>query len=433
MAGYNKTPCYTTVVHVVPSLEQGGLQRGLVNWLGLTSRDSWRHVVCTLDEAGPLAAELPSHVELASVAKKEHGRFAAVQLAHVIRRTKADLVHARNWPTWFDSVVACRLASRGSQPDSCAGRTVERHNLNRRFERRPQLVLGFHGLETPHGFSGRRRLMGRCLGLRKYHFTTVSQAARRQLSDDLGISPEQILTIANGIDYRQFKPASPAEKQTVRSKLGMSDDDFVIAMVGSLYPVKGHSTVIDALALAAEAVPRLRLLVAGDGPLRPVLQKKSANLPAKASIRWLGTVKNPVETLHAADIFVNASRYEQISHAVLEAMGCGLPMVVTAVGDHADIVGHGQGGLVVSPDDADALAHALITLASDDRRRKKFGAESRRRVARLGDPFRVAREYQRFYESRLRLPQSNLTEVTPCAESPVSFPIERYHSKTVTP
>jgi len=358
--------------------------------------------------AGPLADELPDDVDVVALQARGKSRWAAMKLAWIIRRYRPRIVHARNFNTWLDAALACRLA----------------------WPEVPTLVLGFHGRESPEPFSRRERRRAAWFRLASHPFTSVSHAGRRQLIEQLQVPDDRITVLINGVDTAAFSPPTPHERNEARRTLGLADDEFTILMVSALVPVKDHGTALDALNRVAESIPRCRLLIVGGGPLRGELESRAQSVADKLTVSFLGRLHNPIGALHAADLFLSTSRYEQMSNALLEALACGLPIVATDVGDTARIVEHGRGGLIVPAGDVDAVGRAIVQCAADTVLRQRLGLYARQRVER---DFRIedtSSTYDEFYRSLIR---SQQREGPSCAESPASSPIAPWTPTTGTP
>ena len=155
---------------------------------------------------------------------------------------------------------------------------------------------------------------------------------------------------------------------------------YVLA-VGRLHLQKGHDVLIKAFALASRRLPGWTLVVAGEGELRGELEGLSSYLGISDRVRWMGLVEDPYFLYRHADIFAMPSRYEGLGNALIEAMGCGLPPIVTdASPGPLRYVEDGITGLVVPVDDEVALADAIVSLAQDYELRRALGENAARRV-----------------------------------------------------
>ncbi len=142
---------------------------------------------------------------------------------------------------------------------------------------------------------------------------------------------------------------------------------------------RGHG-LLKATALACHEAPRLRVWIAGEGPLRRSLEEEHRSLGLGTAVRFLGFRDDVNDLLRAADLFVVSSYLEGMGTATLDAMAAGLPVVATRVGGIPEIVESELSGLLVPPRDPGALAAAMVRLANDAALRARFGEGGRVRV-----------------------------------------------------
>jgi glycosyltransferase involved in cell wall biosynthesis len=165
--------------------------------------------------------------------------------------------------------------------------------------------------------------------------------------------------------------------------------------VARLVPQKGIDILLKASAIALQHLTGWRLAMIGDGPLREQLQALAQELGIAERIDWLGEVNDPFPYLRAAQFFVSTSRFEGSPNALLEAMSCGLAAIVTdASPGPLELIGNGEAGLIVPPNDVEATAAAIIRLAIDGELRASFGkaAEQRSEPHQLETAFATWRE-----------------------------------------
>jgi glycosyltransferase involved in cell wall biosynthesis len=211
-------------------------------------------------------------------------------------------------------------------------------------------------------------------------FLALSDGLGRQLAARLGLPPQRVLAIPNGVDFAEADRALAVTRGPARRWLGLFPPDIGIACVGRLHRQKGIAHLLAAFHTLLQTQPTARLLLAGDGPERRALASTVAGLRLGSFVRFLGTVQSPWPLLAGADIFALPSLWEGMPNALLEAMAAGLPSVATTVGAVPEMVTQGREALLVPPGDAGALAGALADLAGSPSRRREMGALARRRV-----------------------------------------------------
>jgi glycosyltransferase involved in cell wall biosynthesis len=150
-----------------------------------------------------------------------------------------------------------------------------------------------------------------------------------------------------------------------------------VITVGRLVEQKGVDVLLAAWAKAVVVLPSWRLALVGDGPLAGKLKEQVRKLGIADSIDWIGHVSDPFPYLRGARFFVMTSRFEGTPNALLEAMACGLPAVVSdSSPGPCELIGTGEdaAGLIVPVEDAEATAEAIIRLARDESLRKRSGS-----------------------------------------------------------
>lgn len=144
--------------------------------------------------------------------------------------------------------------------------------------------------------------------------------------------------------------------------------------VTRLVEQKGVDILLKAAAQAFEHLPQWRLAIVGDGPLQAKLKLLASELGIETRVDWHGHVEDPIALIRSADVFVLTSRFEGSPNALLEAMACGLPSIVSnASPGPVELMGT-EAGLIVPTENIGATARAMITLAQDQEMRKRLGA-----------------------------------------------------------
>jgi glycosyltransferase involved in cell wall biosynthesis len=228
----------------------------------------------------------------------------------------------------------------------------------------------------------------------------VSRAAQLQ-HKTLGYSLENSCVIPNGIDVTEFVPSNEA-RLSVRSELGLPENAFLIGIMGRYHPTKDHSNFLRAAALLSRLHPEAHFLLTGrkvDRENRTLCQSIQ-ELGLERQTHLLGERHDMPRLAASLDVFSLSSYVESCPNVIGEAMSCGVPCVVTDVGDAAWILGNT--GRVVPPRDPGALAAAwkeMIDLGP--RGRQALGREARSRVIERFTLKSVAARYDALYENAL--------------------------------
>lgn len=192
----------------------------------------------------------------------------------------------------------------------------------------------------------------------------------------------KVRLVPRGVDHRRFHPEAPA-RLGLRSSLGIGAEELVVACVAHLLPVKGQITLVQAM---AEAPPTTVWLAGAplDETYAAQVAAAAAALPLGRSVHLLGEVEDVPALLVEADVFVLPTwrrwRMEGCPVALLEAMASGKACVATDVPGSRDLVVDGESGLLVAPEEPEALSAALRRLATSPELRRRLGQKARRRV-----------------------------------------------------
>jgi glycosyltransferase involved in cell wall biosynthesis len=175
----------------------------------------------------------------------------------------------------------------------------------------------------------------------------------------LGYPAQKTVVISNGIDTKRFRP-DPKARDRIRAEWGVTEHEKLIGLVGRLDPMKDHSNFLNAAALLVREGKQFRFVCVGDGPIeyRASLQKLARTLGLEEYIIWVSARADVSDIYSALDLLVSSSSFgEGFSNVIGEAMACGVPCVVTNVGDSAWVVG--DQGKVVPPKNPVALRSAI--------------------------------------------------------------------------
>ena len=244
-----------------------------------------------------------------------------------------------------------------------------------------------------------------------------SRAARENLVDRFGLSPEHTLYLPNAIESSRFKPGDAQQRAALRGRLGWRDDELVILIVSSFKEQKYPLGVVRALSKAANAGVRFRACWAGAPQPQPAFDEtKSLALRlglGPERLDFLGQ-RNDVDDLYrACDVVLLYSLWEGTANVIHEAQATGRPVVATDVADASDYVIPGETGWLVVPKDDDGLATVLAeVVVTDGSTLTRMGEEGYRRMLALDrGPDGIARRVEEVYAQLLKLPATNRREV----------------------
>lgn len=202
---------------------------------------------------------------------------------------------------------------------------------------------------------------------------TSAESIRQEMIHRNRMSPNKIIAIPAGIDEKKF--SLDRDLPDIRSKLGLSEGDFVVGIVAVIRSWKGHKYLIDAISLLKNHIPNIRLLIVGDGPIRTEIEQKIAQDGLAGHIILTGHQANPVSYIKTMDVVVLPSySNEATSQALPQAMAMKRPVIATNVGGLPEVVINKQTGLLVPPSDAVSIAAAIKQLYDDPSLRQQLAA-----------------------------------------------------------
>lgn len=346
------------IAHIVYSLGTGGLENGLVHLINRIPPDRYRHAVVCLTESGPFAQRIVRPgVEVISLGGGQGHDFRLYwKLWRVLRSLGPTIVHTRNLATLEAQIPAFFLPG-------------------------VKTIHGVHGRDIfdLEGRNRRYNLLRKMLRPLVGRYITVSRDLRDWLIRAIGVPPGKVVQIYNGVDHERFAPGPVPARLAPAGFL--PEGALVIGTVGRLAGVKDQASLLEAFQRLVSRHPApLRLVIAGDGPLRPSLEAQARKLGIASQV-WITGDRNDVpEILRLFDLFALPSLGEGISNTILEAMASGLPIVATRVGGNPELVTEGENGLLVPSGDPAALAAALARLLGDPALRVAMGKAGRQRI-----------------------------------------------------
>ena len=363
------------IVHVVDSLELGGLERVVTDLAIDQAGAGHRVVVFTLAGGGGFEADLAAAGVPVVVGGKQHTLDTGVlrALRRAVIDGNADIVHAHNFvPNYYAALaLAWPSGRRRVLVNTC-------HNMGSRLSNRRLRWL--------------YRLSLACTA----RVAMVGQQVFDHYVEAGFVKPERAEVVLNGIPITRHA-AGPGARAAARAALGLSPDAMVIGSVGRLVTLKHHRLLLVQMVELAASHPAVELVLIGEGPLRAELEALAEALGISDRVYFPGARDDVAQLLPALDIFALPSLTEGLSIALLEACAAGLAIVATSVGGNPEIIADGRNGRLVPPDDGAAMRIALAALLDDAALRARFGAAARDWVAAHGSIEAMRRHHDNFY------------------------------------
>ncbi len=292
--------------------------------------------------------------------------WTARTLAQAVKHYDIDILHAHTSHAHTAACLACRLAGRGKVV------------VHRRVD-----------------FPPKAKIINRWKYRLPDHYIAVCQRVA-EVMEAFGTPASKISVVHSSIDLARFD-VDPIG----RGALGIPEGIPLLGNVAALVGHKDQANLLAAMPRVLKAIPELRLVIAGEGELRPALEKQIAELGIGHCVTLLGNRDDVPRILRTLDAFVLSSYAEGIGGCTIEALACRLPVVATAAGGVGEVIENEVTGLLVPVRDADALAEAIIRLFKEEALAKQLAAKGEARVHEQFTVETLVDKTIRVYESLL--------------------------------
>lgn len=346
---------------LIPTLDRSGAEKQLMLLATHLPRDEFNVQVMTLDRGGPYAAPLADQrIPVINVGKRRKLDLSAFRrLRQLLAEREPDILHS-----WLFSANTYGRLVAGGRP---------------RF----RVVVSERCVDTWK--SGWQFWLDRRLIPRTDRLLANSDSVAA-FYQNLGFPADRMVVIPNGVE----RPPPPGiDRRQLLATLNLPPETRLACYIGRLARQKRVETLLWAIQVLRQADPRASLLIIGDGPERDRLQQYARDVECAAHVRFLGHRDDAAQLLQLCDVFWLASDFEGMSNSLLEAMACGLPVIVSNIPPNRELVQHGVHGYLI--DDGDGVGYAQYS-------RKLF--EDPPLAARLGESGRLRIE-QEFPVSRM--------------------------------
>jgi sugar transferase (PEP-CTERM/EpsH1 system associated) len=373
------------IVHVIHYLGVGGLENGLVNLINHIPSERYRHAIVCLKGYSDFSKRITrKNVKIVALNKREGLDFSLyVNLFKTLKELKPDIVHTRNLATIEGQVIAtaARIRTR---------------------------IHGEHGRDVfdLHGKNLKYNLLRRTIRPVIDHFIAVSKDLENWLINTIGVIPNRIDQIYNGVDSYTFYPRNKRPGNNIGPEGFFTEDSFVIGSVGRMAAVKDYPNLVRVfLKLLKEEAAlqnRLRLLIVGEGGSRRECIEMLREAGAEAKAWFPGERADIPELLRTMDLFVLPSLGEGISNTILEAMSTGLPVVATSVGGNIELVKDECTGKLVPSGVPETMAEAISTYYRNPNLLDSHGKSARKLIESRFSMEAMTNSYLKVYDKALR-------------------------------
>jgi glycosyltransferase involved in cell wall biosynthesis len=391
------------VLYIMDTLGLSGRTKGIIDLALHLDPARYTPMFCSLgEETSELAARLherdvPIEVLPLAAGLRPDGVW---KLAQLIKRHEIDVVHPVNPRPLLYAGLAAKLCGIRNTVGSLSAFACQIPDREYRFL--PQ-ELANRGRRQALRNQAACQLMNYVvavsdeLGERFCKFT--AEAAGPMAKYSYKRLRRRMRAISYGIDLSPYRAVKAAEIAELRAHLGARPDTVLVGSVGRLVEQKDYPTQLRAFAIAAKAEPRLRMILAGDGPLRGMVEGLAAELGITDRIVLLGHWVRVPALLRALDVFVLASKFEPYGVALLEAKCAGSAIVATAVNEIPKILNDGVTGMVVPAETPEPMAQAFVRMAQDAALRRRLAENAFAEAQQKHSIDAVAGAYQALYDT----------------------------------
>jgi glycosyltransferase involved in cell wall biosynthesis len=375
-------------MHIITDLEIGGAEMMLLKLLNATGGD-WQSMVVSLKNEGmigPSIAGLGVPVECLYLRPHAPNPARFLSLVRLTRRFRPQVI--QGWmPHGNLAASLTQFASRIAAPVIW------------------NIRMSLDGVDGEKLITMGLIRLGAFLSRHPSAIIYNSRSGAKQ-HEECGYRSAQSTVISNGFDCDIFRPDELA-RCGIREQLGLESTSILVGLVARYHPMKDHAGFLRAASLLSLSHPEVRFLLIGKGlmPNQPALAKLISELNLDGRVLFLGERSDIPRLTAALDIACSSSAWgEGFSNSIGEAMACGVPCVVTDVGDSAFLVG--DTGLIVPGRDSESLAHAIGQLIdAGSAKRRELGMAARKRIESEFSLSKIARGYENLYEECLACPQ----------------------------
>ncbi|MBX7483371.1 glycosyltransferase [Qipengyuania qiaonensis] len=371
------------VLHVITGLNIGGAENMLAKLIEQGGADE--AVVLSLLSPGPIAERITARgVSVHSLGMRRGivGPGAMLRLPRLVETIAPDLIHG--W--MYHGNLAASFARRRSRRKLPLVWNIRHSIPDLAMESRQTRVL----LKLSARISGGPEAI------------VYNAYVSRDQHEAIGYSAERGMVVPNGFDTARFAP-DPNARNAATAIFGLAEDAFRVACVARLHPMKDQARLVEAAAIARERGCDIHLVFVGHGLEDPPAELKrliEKRIPADR-VTTSGARTDVADWLPGIDLLAVPSAWgEAFPNVIGEALACGVPVVATDVGDSARIIG--RNGLIVPPNDTDAMADAIIAMAARSAsERAAMGAAGRERIVREYALANVAGRYEELHAACL--------------------------------
>lgn len=364
---------------MVEKLDIGGMENGVVNIANYIDDSIFRCFICCFADAGPLAERLtiPDAHRIVLGYNAGFHLESIFRLAQLFHRLRVDIVHTHGWGARsFVAFLGAKLA------------------------RTPVCINGEHGVLHIEGSAQRiaQKMMGRIVD----GTLSVSENLKKKAVAKLGLHPDTITVIPNGVDTHKFR--GNYDIGDLYEEIKVNKNDFLLGIIGTLKSQKNQSVAIKAMRELKHCYKKANLLLIGDGPDRDRLKALAQQLGVDDCIRFLGYRDDIPQLLTILDALALCSiqDHEGMSNVILEAMASGVPVISSRSVGTEELIIDGSTGFLFDHSDATQLADCLQHLITSPELSASICDSAREKILKDHTIEVMVGRYQNYYTKMIK-------------------------------
>ena len=395
-----------SVCHLFPALPLHGAENHFLSLARQLDPLKVKNTICLISGEGELVKDLRAMgIPVTLIRKKSRYDISIIwRLRSFLKKGQFDIIHSN----LFTANLWGRLAAFGLK----SAYVVTVHSIHSRHNPKQARIEAFFD-----------RLLSHSTNL----LICVTKEVKNSMNRDVRLATTKLTTIENGIDFPEERDIPT--KNEARQRLGLSERDHVLVVIGRFSTPKNHIVFIDSLVPLRETFPHLKVLLVGNGEKESEVREAISTHHLESTVLLLGLRRDIPTILSASDILVIPSIWEGLPIVMLEAMAAGTPVIATRVGGIPDALTNHVTGLLTTPD-APSLSKTMIEGLSDLQKMQKMAKTARevtqkrynikRTAARYTDVYRTLtreRQFDRGIKDRIRtaigklLSERSVTEI----------------------
>lgn len=363
------------ILHVTFNMAIGGTQQVIRQIIENSDKEKFEHEILCIDgETGSLGLALKaSGIHVENTQRQPGTDFKLIFfIRRLLESRNIDVLHCHQYTPYFYGVLAA------------AGK-------------RTKVIFTEHGRFFPDRHHFKRRFINPLLVMMTNHITAISKSTADAVAKYEYVRRDRIDVIYNGIRDLQAKAMG---RSVLLGELGLAEQYRYIGTISRLEPIKNQAMMIKAFHQSRLEVPALKLVLIGDGVIKPELMELAKSLGVEQDVIFTGFIDNPQKFLGLFEVFLLSSFSEGTSMTLLEAMSLSRPCIATSVGGNPEIVVDCETGRLIPSDDATLFAEAITALLSDDALRCSYGDAGRMRFLKEFTAERMIERYHTLYKGK---------------------------------